>query len=229
MNDHDYTYYRSGSDVYRVHLEPDPDAQTPREYDNLSTLITFGGRYTSPDGKVCDDRGHRQVHSPFPSELASRDSVEVRRLQKYAALFMPEVLFVTGLRRDYDGTLSTTDNEGGVEGVAFVTREDWDLLMGADSPITGGSVTPASAIEEEVAIYNKWASGEYVGFVVERRELWIHSKDQLTTMFTWGDTDSVWGFDDEKYALSQAVGTLPDGSIEIREADVDAENEETDE
>ena len=212
----EYTYFTAPSGTaYRLHLEQDIDAESPRENDcNIATLITFDARYNSPDGKLCADRYHRTVHSPFPGEYAHREGVDVRRMRKYAALFMPEILTVTGLdHRGLDGTLAITEGDHAI-GVAFVTREDWVEAMGEDDGIW--PCTPLEAIEAEVKDYNNWATGEYVGFVVEQARPFVKTYvgGPSSLGIDWVETDSVWGFDDPEYALDEAKACLPEGSVE---------------
>jgi hypothetical protein len=131
-------------------------------------------------------------------------------------MFLPDVLTTVGLSRNgYDGTLSTCNaDEENADGIAFVTRQDWVEAMGEDDGIW--PCTPIEAIEAEVKDYNNWATGEYVGFVVEQArpfvKTYVGGPSSLGT--DWVETNSVWGFDDPEYALDEAKACLPEGSVE---------------
>lgn len=208
----EYKYYHGPAEgeFYRVHLEQDPDASTPREYDNLSTLVTWDSRYLSPD------RDGESMYD-LPRDLLNGDGNAVRKLAKYVALFRPDVLYMVPLvRNGYDGGLSTdaTDRHNNHDGLAYVTAADWKLLMG-DTPSDGTrGLTPAEAIEQEVELYNSWAAGEYVGYIVERAHRWTDADGERT--YTWDDTDmACWGIDDRDYAWQAAFDALPDGSYQL--------------
>jgi len=225
----EYTYFKAPSGTnYRIHLEQDIDAESPRENDcNIATLITVGRDYHSPDADVLD---------PFPGEYSVDLTFDVRRASRYAALFMPEMLTVVGLNQSYrDGTLSITDADNeNADGVAFVTRESWTEAMGdadtmgepflldafgnPDPEGKAGLRTPSvqEAIAAEVKDYNNWATGEYVGFVVEQARPFVKTYvgGPSSLGIDWVETDSVWGFDDPEYALDEAKACLPEGSVE---------------
>lgn len=223
MTDHEYTYHRApNGDVYRIHLETDPNAASPRDDDyNVSTLVTWDRRWLSPDRD-------RATATDLPTELFNGDGNVARKLAKYVALYRPDVLVMVPLNRGgCDGTLETdpTDRRDNHDGIAYVTRADWEAAMGTDYT---GDVTPTLAVEQEIAVYNRWAAGEYVGYVVERREPWTKtfasSRPDLAG-WDWIITGDCWGIDDETYALREAIASLPTGAVEVTdaaEADPDA-------
>lgn len=245
MTRHDYTYYRHTADgadtFYRIHLEQDTDAESPRDScDNVSTLVTWDSRYLSPDRDrhgAADDIGARHL---LDGALNS-----ARKLYLYVKLYRPDILAAVPLVRGYDGTLSA-DADGAHnnhDGVAYVAAADWKMCMG-NSPVeggpwhltatgepdpdnAGGNRTPSAleAIEQDLETYNRWASGEYVGYVVEQAKRYTGSDDD-DVLYVWGDpTDdlgSCWGFDDEEYAMTEAVTTLPDGVVKLDRTEVAA-------
>lgn len=211
MTETEFKYYRApNGDTFRVHLEQDPDASSPREYDNLSTLVTWDSRYLSPD------RDGESVYD-LPRDLLNGDGNAARKLAKYVALFRPDVLYMVPLvRNGYDGSLVADPNDvhNNHDGLAYVTAADWKLMMG-DTPSDGtASLTPAQAIEQELTTYNAWAAGEYVGYVVEKAHRWTDADGDVT--YTWDDTEmACWGIDDEDYAWQAAFDTLPTGTYQL--------------
>lgn len=136
-----------------------------------------------------------------------------------------------GWRRDPDAA----------DGYIAVTQAGWDECMG-DSPLAGGpwlltskgapdpdnsegNRTPSATevMQQEVEAYNHWANGEYVGFTVQQQVKWVRADaignesayDDEDTMSSWADVEdaSLWGIDDEEYALEEARMFLPDGSV----------------
>lgn len=233
-------YYRTPEGTrYRVRIVADPDASSPRDADNPTIMHTFDGGYISPDGAVGAD-----VHELFPSDYdvcsnrsAGNASFDLRRAKKYAALD-PNILAVRGLDRDYDGTLRLSDDDE-TAGYIAITRESWEKCMG-DSPLEGrpwlltkdgrpdpenleGNRTPSAdeVIQQDLDAYNRWASGEYVGVVVEMPLVYAldqsqgpwdgHAVQPPDSITKWVQVESCWGYDDQDYALKEAVSTLPEG------------------
>lgn len=219
-----YKYYHGPAEgeFYRVHLEQDPDAASPREADNVSTLVTWESHYFSPDCQRSHGDMDVPLSTPFPSEYTqprSYGGIDLRRIRKYAALFLPEILFVTGLERGpfggAEGGLALTDDENRACGIAYVTAEDWKMCMG-DSPLEGDDRFPslAAIVGQDIDAYNNWAAGEYVGYVVERAHRWTDADGERT--YTWDDTDmACWGIDDREYAWQSAFDEMPTGTYQL--------------
>jgi hypothetical protein len=200
-------------------------------------MQTWESNYTSPDGKDVN------LGLPFTPECRGAcrgthdEEVSMRRLRRYVNLFGKHpsvgVLAVQGLRRNYDGTLSIddyTDDDNGhsLIGIIAVTTKSWEMCMG-DSPLEGrftdgGNRVPSAAevMQQDVEAYNRWAEGEYVGYVVEKAVTWVNGD---RTLITWEEEDALWGIDDDKYAWEEAVGALPEGAHVIDEDDVDEDAE----
>jgi hypothetical protein len=230
--DHEYTYHR-GTDgtVYRIHTEQDTDAESPRDSTdaNLSTLVTWGSRWRSPDRTparasraatiIPDDLSAPEIFDRMPDHAA-------RALHLYVKLYRPDILAAVPLARSgYDDTISTDEDGNNPIGVAYVTAADWTKLMG-DTPTDGtiGSpdqhitLTPRQAIEQEIEVYNSWVQGEFAGYVVEQAHTWQDANGD--TMVTWDDFESVWGFESDTYATEQAIESLPQGATEIPASDL---------
>jgi hypothetical protein len=227
------TEYHTGPDRvgYRILIVRDTDASSPREDSNVTTMHTFDRDYISPDGALCQDRHHRQVHPIIPSEYVEDGRVDMRRARRWVNLFgrASGILAFAGLDHErggvYAGTLGVTDDDETI-GYIAVTRQGWQECMGDESPLSGDEFTPSAArvMQSEVEAYNRWASGEYVGFIVQRQVRWVRQDaiddegagyEATDTMTTWEDVEdaSIWGIDDEDYALQEARSFLPTGSV----------------
>ena len=221
-------YYRTPEGTrYRVRIIRDEDASSPRDADNVTVMHTFDAGYCSPED-ITQKGAHDSI---FPSEYQGSGEYgetrhgaydfDLRRARKYAALD-PDILAVRGLDRGHDGTLRLSDDDE-TAGYIAITRESWQRTwMGA------ADRKPAEALEEvmrqELDAYNRWASGEYVGVVVEQHLLYAldqsqgpwdgHATEPPESITVWQEIESCWGIDDQDYALKEAVSTLPEGAEE---------------
>jgi hypothetical protein len=205
---------------YRVTISYDTDTDSPRTWSNVCTMHTFDARWNSPDGKVCDDPRHRQIHPLIPAEYVESGWVDMRRATRWVNLFgrSADILAIAGLDRDpRDGTLDLDTSAGDErEGYVVITSDSWAECMG-DEPF---NVEAADSImRSEVEVYNKWVRGEFTSFLVECEQEWQAIgaggvlSDEDRTMTTWEFVNAVGGFDDEEYALSEAISSLPDGTV----------------
>lgn len=222
-------YYRDPATGkrYRVRIIHDDDAMSPRDADNVTVMHTFDQGYNSPEDLVYKN----WRDSIFPREYDAfgasgeydiPDSFDLRRARKYAALD-PDILMVRGVDRTLGGW-----TEGGLElsdddetsGYIAITRQSWEMCMGDVSTFTleKGKEVMLQDIEE----YNRWARGEYVGAVVEE-EIVYRAVAQgrygvQRTHTEWEEVESCWGYDDQDYALEEALSWLPD-NVEEEETD----------
>lgn len=232
-------YYRdSATDTrYRVCIIADPDATSPRDATNVTVMHTFDRNYYSPEDITY--RHDRPTIFPreYDSRHRAGDwAIDMRRAKKYAALD-PDILAVRGLDRGHDGTLILSDDDE-TAGYIAVTRESWAQCMG-DSPLEGGpwlltktgepdpenaegNRTPSveEVMRQDVEAYNRWARGEYVGVIVEQELLYAldpgqgpwdgHAIEPPESITVWQEVEACWGYDDQEYALSEALSWLPE-------------------
>lgn len=212
-------YYRDpATDTrYRVRIVHDEDPMSPRDADNPTVIHTFDAGYYSPEDIT--QKGHHD--SIFPSDYHGSGQYgetrhgaydfDLRRARKYAALD-PEILAVRGLDRSHDGTLRLSDNYEAA-GYIAITRKSWEMCMGDVSDFTVEK--GLDVMRSEIEAYNRYARGEYVGVVVEEQVRW-HAvaegrPDSRKTYLAWEDVESLWGIDDQEYALTEALSMLPEG------------------
>lgn len=201
---------------FRVSIYPDYDIypdyypESPRDmYENIALLLSNVRDYNSPD------KGDVEDYAPFTrTGHYGSTMIDCRRTTRYINLFRPDVLAHAyfgqgdrGLDGPYfiDGTYGNWDPEWAY-GIAVVTRESWDRMMGADY---AGEVTPRQVIESEVEAFNRWAQGYYCGFVVEEIKTCDLGEEHFEHL------DSCLGFDDADYAMDEGKGCLPDDAEEV--------------
>lgn len=201
---------------YRVTVRYDETAESPRDWTNGSIIHTFDSDWVSPDGDVCQDRRHRQIHPLIPAEYVEGNWVDMRRAERYVNLFGPAagILAIVGIDRAHDGTLSTGTGE--TSGYAVVTPETWEETQGAGALFD--SSIAMSMINNEIEVYNLWQLGGFTDVLVEREMYWQEMGPDGTlgpedsTMTTWDVTECIGGFDDADAAFEQGVELLPEGS-----------------
>ena len=208
---------------YRVTVSYDSDTDSPRTWDNVTTMHTYDSRYNSPDGKVCADRRHHIVHPIIPADYLESGMVDMRRVRRWVNLFGSEqqgIVAIAGLHRGSDGTLSISfkgddSPEWEADGYIAITSDRWAAMMGD----TSASLDLFEQVmTSEVDVYNKWAQGEFTRVLVEREQGWQAIDaggvlgDEDRTMTTWEFENAVGGFDDEDAAFEAGVELLPEGS-----------------
>ena len=166
---------------FTVSLEPDEDPMSPRDADNIGILCLFARSYNLPREADYDPKNYSGW------EAMERD---IKKKEK-PVVILPVYMY------DHSGVwLSTTLKypfndkwDGGQIGFIWTTKARMEKL---------GVTKPTKAkvhqyLVDEVDSYGKYLNGDYVGFVVrnERGEV----------------EESVWGFDDPKYAMSEGVAS----------------------
>jgi hypothetical protein len=211
--------------AWRIAIFQDTDADSPRSDrdTNMAELLTSTRSYHSPDheNKHADPVGVME-HSADGWSWTSR----MRGL--YLAARTDVVGWAMLDQNERDGSLSVDfyadSSDIGTEmhdGVAYIMRDRWDEMMGADYD---GPITPADVIRQEVELYNTWCEGGFCGFVVEHEQGWQAMNHDGTlgeegrTLITWEespDGSSCWGFDSEEAALEEARTYLPVDSVKV--------------
>lgn len=189
--------------TYRVYLEQDPDAESPRETDtNVGVIVARSSQYTWPveDGdsiggaRVADAVNDHDFH------------VVARWLRVFHRANVVLPLYSTGYEsRPVAGQGGETPEVGDYIGVTF------------DQPstrrITG--VIPdhmSIALDTDVDEYSTWAVGECYGYVIERAE---HDDSDplgldISDHADWEHVDSCWGMIGDEYAREAGMRALGD-------------------
>lgn len=170
---------------FDIWLEPDEDAESPREYDNLGTMVCFHRRYNLGD-----------KHSLSANMFVGWDEVEgYLRNEKHAVLVLPLYLYDhSGLRikvGSFDGLLPQghAEFDSGMVGFIYVSREKLLAEYGGSRVSKKKLADAEKVLRSEVAVYDTYLRGGFVGYVVEKDGEHI---------------DSCWGIDDPTYALTCA-------------------------
>lgn len=180
----------SHSEQYRGHtirIEPDTDAESPHEWDNLGVMTCFHKRYALGD----------------KTELKSSDFDSWEELRKHlekegAEVILPIFMF------DHSGlTLATSserfracDSQGwdwGQVGFIWITREKILSEYGWKRITKARRDKICGYLDGEVKTYSQYLEGDVYGYVIETED---------------GEEDSCWGFYGQDEALAEAKGIV---------------------
>jgi hypothetical protein len=225
-------HYRApDGEFWRVTVEPDPDAMSPRDASNVCVMkFPPQCRYVGPDhGYV------KAVDMPRIEFIGDNGLIDMRRFSRYVNLFCSDLGIVAmaglSIRHDWAPTLilglfeTDADAMAEYDGAIFIMRQSWAECMGADYPVSSGAIE--NAMRDEVDAYNRWAGGYFVQYETERYVLWSDSAGRTRGM--WELVDSCGsidcGSDEYGWAWDEAEANLPDGSVSIDSNDIPEGNE----
>ena len=196
---------------YQISIDRDDDAMSPRDADNVTIMVTHGGNMISPDHGYVKDSELPDIPSEYVGAGRYSGNVDMRRIRKYAALFLPDVIAIVGIdiRHDWTPTLALSDDDE-ADGFIVITRRSWDMCMGPDTVPTMEHCR--DMMRQDIDAYNRYASGEYVSFIVEQLTEWTRA-DTGETRMEWETIESCGSIDDEAYALSEAESCLPEDAV----------------
>lgn len=172
--DQDYLVEKFEHAGRTVKIFRDPDPMSPRDYDNFATLACWHRRR---------DLGDKRIEGMDLAELREAVTAEGDEILAVLPLYAYEHGGITMSTGAYSDTF-----DSGQVGWGYVTKSRYEL-MGC-KPGEVSEETLRTYIEQEVAAYDNFLTGQIFGYAVEGR-----SGDEL---------DSCWGIDDLDYARSEA-------------------------
>jgi len=167
---------------YKIEVIQDDDARSPREDDNLGTMVCFHRRYNLGDSK--------EHHGFDTSDVY--DFNEFWKSNKKNIIILPLYLY------DHSGiTMNTTGFscpwDSGKVGWIFITKEkarkefSWVRITKKRLEKIEGY------LKGEVETYDQYLTGDVYGY-------------RITDTDTEEEVDSCWGFYGEEYCMEEAVG-----------------------
>jgi len=174
---------------YDIEIMPDDSAESPRENDNLGVMTCGHRRYNLGD----------KAHAVKFGEFESWDALKKHLIAEGAVIVLPLYLYDhSGLRikvGSFAGLLPEghAEFDSGMVGFVYATREKVLAEYGGKILSAKKLARARGVLECEVACYDTWLRGGYVGFVIEKDGEHV---------------DSCWGIDDPDYALREAKGVV---------------------
>ena len=192
MHDPVYEEVHQGHIIKIYH---DPDAESPREWSNLGTLICWHRRYRLGDGHQydCPEAFLRELADVSDQSNLSMDQLRERAERK--AVILPVFLY------DHSGLAMNTigfhcPRDSGQVGYVYVTHEAVWEEFGAKRVIKALREKAEDILRGEIVTYDAYLCGRVYGYVIER---------------DGEEVDACWGFvgDYETGCLPEAREAVP--------------------
>jgi hypothetical protein len=178
---------------YRVKLIADEDASEPYD-DGQSPLLRFNVTSYGTRAEHIMDTGRPTDDDARIEEAAQRwgspSGHDFQLFEKY-------------LRAYYSTAKIETWNSGNYWYVTYDTAA-WREYIGVPASDTVSWLASHSA-SINMDEYKAWCEGDCWGYAVERNVTWRRDDEPGTTMQTWEEEDSCWGYYGSDYAREEAL------------------------
>lgn len=169
---------------YKIEIIQDSDPESPREWDNIGTMVCFHNRHT-----LGDKHDYRSSHFDTWNELER----QIERDEKIGVI-LPLYLY------DHSGiTMNTTGFscpwDSGQVGFIFVSKEKIRKEFGVKYVTKKVMEKIEKQLVGEVETYDQYLTGDVYGYRITDTE-----KDE--------ELDSCWGFYGSEYCLGEAKSVL---------------------
>jgi hypothetical protein len=171
----------------KVTISVDPEPSSPRDWDNLGTMVTWHRRYELGDVRWTDYGAQIEGRQLTDPNVALR----YLRLIHGAEIVMLGLIDHSGISMYVGGGPAVGDSQGwdsGTVGFIYVTRETIVREHGADTPESRENAR--ACLVSEVETYDQYLRGDVYGYTVE---------DEAGNVL-----DSCWGFYGAEYAMDEA-------------------------
>jgi len=176
--------------VKRVRILHDPDAESPREWDNLGTMVCWHRRYNLGDEQpTCSPMEFfhgmmQEIHPNIPDELPAE---HVQACIEKHYIVLPLYLY------DHSGITMSCSSfscpwDSGQVGFIYVSMKTARLEFTG----TGEQIREQAerCLRSEVEVYDHYLTGQCYGFVIEQAD----DDADLDDDDSWEQIDSCWGF-----------------------------------
>ena len=183
-------HFESGKHISEQTLNVyfDEDAESPREWSNISHMVCFHGRYNLGDN-----------HDYKSGDFSSWDDLEERLIEDEGAyIIRPLSLYDHSGITIFIGEPNDRWDSGRV-GFVYVTKETIEHEYGSITPEIEKLVE--EVIESEVKLYDQYLQGDVYGYTIEDAD--------------GEEIDSCWGFYAISDILGDTGFTEEDGAVEI--------------
>lgn len=183
-------------DDHVIKIYHDPDAESPRDWDNLGTMVCGHTRYNLGDDNSFSSARDFLIDLLDLNEDCRLDVAALEDRAKAIAVILPLYLY------DHSGLAMNTTGfhcpwDSAQVGYIYVTLAD----IRSEYSVKRVSAKRRSQVEEylrqEVATYHDYLAGNVYGYVIEEDGI---------------EADSCWGFigDYDGYVLEEARSCVPD-------------------
>lgn len=200
----------------RVRIIRDSDAESPREWDNVGTMVCWHRRYNLGDKQEKGDPNNWRRE--LAEELVGGFKIDVddvpvenidAALDKHVCVMLPLYLYDhSGITMGVGGFSCPWDS--GQVGWIYCTweraRKEWN---GTDEDIQGFCEI---VLRNEVKVYDHYLTGEVYGYVVEERE---EPCECCQREAEWDQVDSCGGFYGDDYRTNGIKECLAPSDIDL--------------
>ncbi len=174
---------------FTIKIYQDCDPESPREWDNLGTMVCFHKRYTLGDEKHGINKDDFESWSDLEGYLQK---------ERNAAIMLPLFLY------DHSGITMNTRGfscpwDSGRVGVIFVDRDTLRKEYGVKRISKSVIERATNVLEGEVKTYDQYLTGQVYGFRIEDAD--------------GEDVDSCWGYYDEPSDIIKECKGIVDAHI----------------
>lgn len=202
--DENVFYYGTEKGIYKISIENDTDCESPREWDNLGTIVAFGR-----SSHISDPTPHHWFDAEHFQEIYTEKDTIILPLYKY----------------EHGGVAYNTTGfncrwDSGQIGFIYCSKKKATKEFGKVRCTKKVAQKAIECMQSEVETFSAWVNGQCYGYTVEFcdnegllwrvndcMEEWLRTANtedthkflQNTEKFTWEDVpfqgmDSCWGY-----------------------------------
>ncbi len=177
---------------YKIEIEIDTDASSPRDWDNLGKMVCFHKRYD------LGDKHEYSFHNYFSWDMMKMDMIKKEDI----AVILPLYMY------DHSGiTIATTPFgcrfDSGQIGWIYATKEDVRKAYSCKMVTSKVKAKVNTCLLNEVEVYDQYVRGEVYGF-------------KITDTETDEEIDSCWGIiGNIEYVTEEAKSSIPKENLVV--------------
>ena len=160
--------------TYKIRIEQDDCPESPREWDNLGTMVCFHGRYNLGDKSTLNQEEVQDIY---------RNDKEYISLPLYLYDHSGLTMNTTGFSCPWDS---------GQVGVIFVSRAKVRSEYGVKRISKAIEEKVIRCLKGEVENYDMYLRGDIWGYIIE--EDVTYTSEEGKTIVVPEEVDSCWGF-----------------------------------
>jgi hypothetical protein len=188
-----------------VNIVHDDDAESPRQWDNMGTLVILDenlglpcdGNHNKHDFKsIAALMAHLQVNQSVWLPVFFRDGY-TKSIETNVAEMVRQKIAYSNLPEDAESDAIEELWPRGQCGVIFIDSDKVAHEYGDDTPENRAKAL--ECLKGEIDTYNQWLAGDIWGYEIERIEVCKSCECSKNTF-----VDSCWGFYGLEYAIEEA-------------------------
>ena len=216
---------------YRIKIEYDADPESPRRWENISTMLCWHDRYDLGDANPYKSRDPHEamlsIISDYNEDFADQlDEKDLKGKEYYAAIeeeFEKYHVVLPLYLYDHSGITMSTGSFGcrwdsGQVGFIYISHKTANNELGGPefedktTWTTSKSERCRKMLEGDVRVYDQYLTGQVYGFTIEKLiyefEIPIEEIDVEDDKLPWKHDDSCWGFYGDDIDGDEANGIL---------------------